>query len=265
MQATLFLVFAAFTWHAFAASMGWLAPARSLGESLQIAYAMEGPWFAWNALAMIALLSAGLLNKKYLPAALVFVMIQYVRTCHLMSLGSGPIFDGWFWQKEGNSRVWVEALAGWPMELIYNTLPLPFAIVVFMEERAGRRPSILVSGVACSLIAAIGFWLVPVIGPKPFGNGLLAYPRNCFPSMHTGWVVLILLHSLFLPRWVQVIAFVYAVATPIACVGLGYHYWLDVAAGGAMVVAVDILVIYGGELWSSSLNAMRLRFSSWSL
>lgn len=132
--------------------------------------------------------------------------------------------------------------------LAYILLPLTFIVLLVMHLRAGGPPTAELLP-AVLLVAASGFvmyLLCPLVGPTfyfrdvyPFAapsvEAILANPpaapddaRNCMPSLHTAWSLLIWWHSRGLARWVRVLAAVGFVLTVLATVGFGAHYVFDV-------------------------------------
>ncbi|MFG3552228.1 phosphatase PAP2 family protein [Streptomyces sp. NPDC047725] len=64
-------------------------------------------------------------------------------------------------------------------------------------------------------------------------------PRNCMPSLHTAWSVVIFLHSRTGPRLLRYAATFWLVATLSATLGFGYHYGVDLVAGVVFAYTVE--------------------------
>lgn len=66
-----------------------------------------------------------------------------------------------------------------------------------------------------------------------------ATPRNCMPSMHTAWALAVFLHSRSGPRWLRMSGALWLVCTVAATLGFGYHYGVDLLAGGVLCLTVE--------------------------
>jgi hypothetical protein len=64
-------------------------------------------------------------------------------------------------------------------------------------------------------------------------------PRNCMPSMHTAWALAVFLHSRGGPRWLRMGGALWLVCTVAATLGFGYHYGVDLLAGGVLCLTVE--------------------------
>lgn len=64
-------------------------------------------------------------------------------------------------------------------------------------------------------------------------------PRNCMPSMHTAWALAVFLHSRGGPRWLRVGGALWLACTIAATLGFGYHYGVDLLAGGVLCLTVE--------------------------
>lgn len=64
-------------------------------------------------------------------------------------------------------------------------------------------------------------------------------PRNCMPSMHTAWALAVFLHSRGGPRWLRMGGALWLVCTVAATLGFGYHYGVDLLAGGLLCLTVE--------------------------
>jgi membrane-associated phospholipid phosphatase len=116
-----------------------------------------------------------------------------------------------------------------------------------LRGRAGRvRPAELLWGwAAAGVIGAIGYLLVPAVGPRfvfpewpwqmPDAGGtyaipLLPVPRNAMPSLHATWALLICWGAREGPVWVKSLLAPWLALTLLATVGAGGHYLIDVVA-----------------------------------
>nr|WP_203604546.1 phosphatase PAP2 family protein [Streptomyces coelicoflavus] len=80
--------------------------------------------------------------------------------------------------------------------------------------------------------------LPPVGTPQPFTYDGVT-PRNCMPSLHTAWAVVIFIHSRKGPRVLRWAGTFWLVATLTATLGFGYHYAIDLVAGVVFAVTVE--------------------------
>lgn len=102
------------------------------------------------------------------------------------------------------------------------------------------------------------YYLVPVVGPRyVFGDnfaflnlagqspawGITATtaPRNCMPSLHATWVILIYLSLSYAPIWQRLLSLAFIVLTLAATIGLGEHYAIDWLAAPPLVLLVRSL------------------------
>ncbi len=86
------------------------------------------------------------------------------------------------------------------------------------------------------------FWphAVPRINLSPKAIAFDAStPRNCMPSMHTAWALAVFLHSRVGPRWLRMGGALWLVCTVAATLGFGYHYGVDLLAGGVLCLTVE--------------------------
>jgi hypothetical protein len=146
--------------------------------------------------------------------------------------------------------------------LVYTATPFGFAALYALERRARvQSPLRLMS--AFAVVCAAGFALyhaLPVVGPCfAFGGwvpqiqvaprlplDLVAapsdVPRNCMPSLHTAWALLLFWHSRGQPRPVRVAAALFAGFTLLATLAFGLHYLID------LVVAVPFTLAAQGAV-----------------
>ena len=146
----------------------------------------------------------------------------------------------------------------------YVTLPVVFAIAYLLDARAARRPPVDIL-VAFFLLGVLGFALyhvVPVVGPTgPFkkvfpdrppaiaallplrrvGGGHM--PRNCMPSLHVSWALLVWWQAAAHGRVVRALAHVFLALTVLATLGFGYHYATDLVVAFPFTLAVRALCV----------------------
>ncbi|MGX2993048.1 phosphatase PAP2 family protein [Streptomyces sp. JNUCC 64] len=64
-------------------------------------------------------------------------------------------------------------------------------------------------------------------------------PRNCMPSLHTAWAVVIFIHSRKATRWLRAAGTLWLIATLSATLGFGYHYGVDLVAGVVFTLTIE--------------------------
>ena len=130
----------------------------------------------------------------------------------------------------------------------YLALPLGVALVYGLVRP--RTLAWLPRAWAAGAVGAAIYWLVPAVGPghafsgypaagsEPTGTGPLALgglaPRNCVPSLHLTWALVMLMNAR--GRLAQVIALAFLVFVGLATLGWGEHYAVD------LVIAVPFAV-----------------------
>jgi hypothetical protein len=138
------------------------------------------------------------------------------------------------------------------LAFIYLHLPIFLALAYGCEG----NPQLIRAAVVAPVIAFLFYFAVPAVGPvhifsnypqnPPILMGNLYSPRNCFPSMHLGWALLMALNAR--KRWLQFTTWTFAVAMAVATVGLGEHYWIDLIASVPFCLGVQWMV----NAWASS-------------
>lgn len=123
----------------------------------------------------------------------------------------------------------VRSLSANPMlmgviNLVYDALPLfMVSCIVILKDR--DRKMLLAAIAIASLLCPIFYLMFPAVGPAHVGDPHA--PRNCVPSMHFTWTLLLWVYSKGNWKW----AFgVIALATGWATLATGEHYSLDLVA-----------------------------------
>jgi hypothetical protein len=122
-----------------------------------------------------------------------------------------------------------------PIGLVYVALPL-FEILAVVALK-DRNRKILIAALAISgLICPFLYLMFPAVGPAHIGDPHA--PRNCMPSMHLTWTLLLWVYSKNAWKWIfGAIAFLTAWAT----LATGEHYILDLVA--AMLFTWGIVAV----------------------
>jgi hypothetical protein len=123
-------------------------------------------------------------------------------------------------------RMW--AMSHWwvfdPLAKVYEALPF-FVLLCVMFAHGMARRRLLYSIILAAFLALPCYMLYPAVGPVHVGDPNAF--RNCMPSMHLTWALMLWINSRGWARW----AFgVIAVLTAVATLTTGEHYVLDLVA-----------------------------------
>ena len=157
--------------------------------------------------------------------------------------------------------------ASWPglkslASSAYNLLPLAMAAFCGLQV---ANPRLSPSNIMTQFTVAAGVgWVLylvyPAVGPRyafpgvyPANPPLLSAlridmirpfsdaPRNCMPSLHTAWALLIVSNSRPFASWVRLLAKIFLLLTLLATLGLGEHYLIDLVVAFPFALAVRAL------------------------
>ena len=178
-------------------------------------------------------------------------------------------YDGLLYAVDGAFGAQPSFLAGqllvrWPLlanvaMVVYNTLPFEFVLVLLLQLRVGRLPngSVFWPFISAAVVGFLVYLVFPVVGPvylfekdfphaPPAIHEVLAVPpavpdvpRNCMPSLHTTWVLLLWWHARPLARWARALAGTYLVFTLLATLGYGVHYACDLLVAFPFALAIQ--------------------------
>lgn len=144
--------------------------------------------------------------------------------------------------------------------LVYVYLPVAAAGVYVLERRAGRKSDLQVAFLVVGIIGIMALHLAPIAGPNAFRP---LYPRsfpptdvalqslyiagtrwrNCIPSMHTTWALLVYWHARQFGARGRAFGLAWLGTTIIAMLGLGEHFLVDVAVSTPFAVAMRALFL----------------------
>lgn len=167
---------------------------------------------------------------------------------------------------------------------VYIELPFAAMVVAIYQLRSVStggwpRHFLVPTFLLLSLIGPVIYLFFPVVGPDfAFGSAGRGFqvgdywphalppidlsprpvafddstPRNCMPSMHTAWALAIFLHSRGGPRWLRWGGTLWLVCTIAATLGFGYHYGVDLVAGGVLCLTAESALRepVRGQIWS---------------
>ncbi len=142
--------------------------------------------------------------------------------------------------------------------IVYMHLPAACAALYALGRSEGpdRGPDILRCFLTVGVAGFVLYNLLPIVGPSYFFRAdfplgppeidamkavtYLALPeyRNCFPSLHTAWALVLALYGMRLGRTIALLAWAFALFTIIATVGLGLHYVVDLLAALPLVALI---------------------------
>jgi hypothetical protein len=115
-----------------------------------------------------------------------------------------------------------------PVVLAYEGLPV--SVLLVLVTTTGRTRSRLVWSLYLGAFLSLPCYLLfPAVGPihAPGGIADPAAPRNCMPSMHLTWTLLLWVNS---RGWIKWAAGIFAALTAIATLATGEHYFPDLLA-----------------------------------
>ena len=163
---------------------------------------------------------------------------------------------------------------------VYESYWVVLAVFIFgLLRRDERRAGELMSRwVVASLIGWAMFFVLPGVGPdvafysvsgigppppdtvRPAVMAMLldTVPRNAMPSLHTVWVLLLVMVAWRMSRAWFVAAVIFAAATLFATLGLREHYLIDLVVAVPLAVSVYALgaVLDGEGPWQHKLPAV---------
>jgi len=182
---------------------------------------------------------------------------------------------------------------------VYSMLPLAAVFVAVVQLRKGwLRHNVMLTFIVLGLLGPAIYLVFPVVGPAyAFGSagGRFAFsgqwaqqvpsfslaqplrfdnftPRNCMPSLHTAWAVILFVHTRSMSRWMRALGTLWLLGTLAATLGFGYHYGVDLVVGAVFALTVEAamqarvqrwerarvqLVAYGSAVITALLLAVR--------
>jgi hypothetical protein len=178
----------------------------------------------------------GALNRFcMMPLAIMLFMFSYGFTQHIVRrLGGYPIdgsmlaFDNQ-WFSGVSIRIWHYAQMNFIMgkffEIVYLFLSCAAVIVMESLNRIERIRTCFILFLA-GLCAVPFYILFPAVGPVHIGEPFAM--RNCLPSMHVTWAIL--LWRAAIPGWQRKAMAIFVPLTAISTLTTGEHYLIDILA-----------------------------------
>ncbi len=143
----------------------------------------------------------------------------------------------------GYPDAWIQSVFSGGFPVLWFTLfyfLLPFYPILlsgyfYVKKEFGMLRKVTQSFLLCGMIGWLFYLLIPAIGPVYIDIKLAGFPhpgipRNCFPSLHTAWGLLVLLYAWKYRKkafWVLLLPISQMI---LATVLLRYHYVIDLIA-----------------------------------
>jgi hypothetical protein len=112
-----------------------------------------------------------------------------------------------------------------PLSVVYNPCLWVAAMLAIVLSRSRYRRRMLWSLFLGGVLVIPCFILLPAVGPVHVGDPNAA--RNCMPSMHFAWSMLLAINS---RGWAKWMFGVFAALTAVATMSTGEHYFPDLLA-----------------------------------
>jgi PAP2 superfamily len=121
--------------------------------------------------------------------------------------------------------------------IAYLALPLAMAMAWIADQNHVLRNAVLIGGLVCWFFYAA----CPATGPWYYLAGMTSgAPRNCMPSMHLSWALMLAINAR--SRWRYGLS-IYAGVLAVATIGLGEHYLIDLIAAVPFTLAVEWIAL----------------------
>jgi hypothetical protein len=132
------------------------------------------------------------------------------------------------WEHGFSRHVWLWSTGHhwfyYPLFAVY--IGLPVVIFLIMATTKGERRKKLVLSLALGGVLVIPcYLLIPAVGPAFIGSSTAG--RNCMPSMHLTWALLLWVNAKSVFKW---LAALFAILTAVATIAMGEHYVIDLVA-----------------------------------
>ncbi len=153
------------------------------------------------------------------------------------------------------------------LNVVYIFLPLACAVVAAAEivttrshtADTTRQRDVLTSFAIVGICGFLCYHLCPAIGPRPFFHGWpnppdmsvmpmfdapadKPEPRNCVPSLHTAWALVVYWHARDYGRIAHAVGLSFLALTLTATIGLGYHYVVDLCVAFPFTLAIRAML-----------------------
>ncbi len=154
------------------------------------------------------------------------------------------------------------------LSLVYLFLPVALAGMLVLERRhSARERGLLRPFLLAAVVGYALYQVYPVVGPGPLFGTRFPYgaavlpgppqhridvtaisdPRNCMPSLHVAWALLIYWHARALGKVARAAGAVWLVSTIFATLAMGQHYFVDLVVAVPFAAVIDALAAGGGS------------------
>ncbi len=147
--------------------------------------------------------------------------------------------------------------------LVYLFLPVMMAAMLVLEKRRSvdREHGLLRAILLAAIVGYALYQVYPVVGPGPlfgarFPRGIAGLagppqrlvdvtaiedPRNCMPSLHVAWALLIYWHARTLGTPARAAGALWLGSTILATLAMGQHYFIDLVVAMPFAALIDAL------------------------
>jgi hypothetical protein len=207
----------------------------SIHKPFLVGMALGGICLALAAIAKPSVRRELCLYSLLLPFALFFIAMEerlvtgltpHTLDAALLRMESGASLAFYGWVSDHAACLGI-------LHAVYGGLPLAAALILIVSA---RRTECMTAIVLAGLIAPVFYVLFPAVGPA--WVNIPDAPRNCVPSLHMAWALILAVYS---PSRLRVPAGLFAALTVCATLGLGEHYILDLVAAVPYTFAVCFL------------------------
>ncbi len=147
----------------------------------------------------------------------------------------------------------------------YQWLGLLFVYLRQIADPRARVDALATTVIATACAIAV-YYAFPVIGPAlafekefpwqpPDGAAMILRPvvgfpdtRNCVPSMHNAWAIMLVWHTRGYERWLRGLMWAVLAVTVAATLGFGYHYVFDIVVAVPFMLALHAATLPAGSV-----------------
>lgn len=208
--------------------------------------------------------------RMSLAEALILPLAVVQVTFYLwLAIARNPIYDAMILAFERQTHLVVEPaivfayrwkVFSTPATICYLILPVAFAAVAALQQKAADRLRVLVSAIVAGAAGFLLYQICPSTGPRD-SLGLTdisqlarvtilpapiwtpgQVPRNAMPSLHAAWALLLVLNAASLRRAWRLGAAAFALLNIWAAVGRYQHWAMDIIVAVPLAAAVQLAV-----------------------
>jgi membrane-associated phospholipid phosphatase len=225
----------------------WTSDASLITYAFQLAAALANP----IAFAVCILLTASICRRNpvrrrddFVTALGLLAVPQFGIYLHwLVRLLTPMTIDGKLMAIDHSLGISPDRFASWmymhhphfffALAMAYSMLAPVIALTWIAEQNHALRRALLIGASLCWLF----YVLFPAVGPIYYTHPVgIELPRNCFPSMHFTWALLLALNSRSWLRWPL---WLYSLVIAFSTIATGQHYVIDLIAALPYTAAVQ--------------------------